>query len=103
MLEDPINVGYQNIRNEVVKEVNGHAIHNMSHMIDVLSKCNDPYYVIKTEDKSVIIFNRKEALKHTPTILRCYSIPYGCSKDLMIKDIQNIPIANEASIYTCRQ
>ena len=82
VLGDMVNTGYQDLENEVVKEVNGHPIRNMRDMIETIETCQNPYYVILTENDTEIILDREKVLERNSKILQRYFISSDRSEDL---------------------
>jgi len=82
VLDDRVNSGYQRLKNEVIKSVNGCDIRNIREMIDVCSKCSSPYYEIITENNVAIVLDRDRVVERDPEILRRYSISSDRSDDL---------------------
>ena len=82
VLGDMVNTGYQDLENEVVKEVNGHPIRNMRDMIETFETCQNPYYVILTENDTEIILDREKVLERNSKILQRYFISSDRSEDL---------------------
>jgi len=82
VLDDEINIGYQYLKNEVVKKVNGCNIRNIQEMVDVCSRCSAPYYEIVMESGFEVVLYRDSVAERDPKILQRYSIPSDRSDDL---------------------
>ena len=82
VLGDMVNTGYQDLENEIIKEVNGHAIRNMRDLIHTFETRQDPYYIILTENNIEIILDREKVLECSAKILQRYFISSDRSDDL---------------------
>ncbi len=74
VLADEVNVGYQNRRYEVITEVNGKSIGDMTDLIDAFEDNTDLHHVIINERGERIILNRTKVEESAERILRQYSI-----------------------------
>lgn len=83
VLGDMVNSGYQDLENEVVREVNGRRICNMRDMIDAFESHNGPYHIILTKNDTEIILDRDKTIERTPKILQRYFISSDRSPDLI--------------------
>lgn len=87
MFSHRITKGYENPFAQVVKEINGHKIKSLRHLVEVLNNITGEYIEITFAENYVetIIFNKKEMEAATEDILSENGIRFECSDDL--KDI----------------
>ncbi len=74
VLADEVNIGYQNHRYEVITEVNGKSIRDMTDLIDAFEDNTDLHHVIINEREERIILDRAKVEGSAERILRKYSI-----------------------------
>jgi len=74
VLADEVNVGYQYCRYEVIAEVNGKNIGDMTDLIDAFEDNTGLHHVIINERGERIILNRAKVEESAERILRQYSI-----------------------------
>jgi hypothetical protein len=74
VLADEVNIGYQNRRYEVITEVNGKSIGDMTDLIDAFEDNMDLHHVIINERGERIILDRAKVEESAERILRKYSI-----------------------------
>jgi S1-C subfamily serine protease len=79
-----IGKGYDNPFSKIVKDVNGVAIKNLRHFVEVLRDSKEKFTTIRFNDKfsETIVFNHQEALKATDEILSDNGIREQASEDL---------------------
>jgi len=83
VLSDVVNSGYQDLETQIVKEVNGRQINNMLDLIDAFESCQDPYYIIRTNNDTEIILDREKVKQRSSKILHRYFISSDRSADLL--------------------
>jgi hypothetical protein len=84
MFPHRIGKGYDNPQTKVIKDVNGVAIKNLRHLVEVLRDSKEKFTTIRFDDKfsETIIFDHQEALKATDEILSDNGIREQSSEDL---------------------
>jgi hypothetical protein len=87
MFPHPINKGYDDPNGFVIKEVDGIAIKNLKHFVEVLRDGRTPQVSLKFAKMSNrmqenMIFDRREMLAATEDILKDFGIRYPYSDDL---------------------
>lgn len=85
MFSNKITKGYGDPFSQVVKDINGIKIKNISHLVEVIHDIKDPYVEINFAGKFVeaMIFRKDEMEAATEDILSENGIRFQCSKDLM--------------------
>ncbi|MCA9263282.1 MAG: trypsin-like peptidase domain-containing protein [Planctomycetales bacterium] len=75
--------GYSNIPFGVVESVNGVAIRNLKHLVELLRDCRDEFVTLQMAgEQETLVFRREELNKSTEEILSDEGIRYQYSKDL---------------------
>lgn len=82
ILPDDVNIGYHDIRNEIISKVNGKSFESFKDFIGLLEENKDAYTEIETEQKIKISLPSQEASTVTPTILERNNIPRQYSDDV---------------------
>jgi hypothetical protein len=82
VLADEINVGYHNLHDRIVHNVNGKRITSMSDLVKAFESCRGKYHVILDEMGSRIVLDRQKVKENGPVILKKYGINSDRSKDL---------------------
>jgi S1-C subfamily serine protease len=70
-----INMGYQNLFNQVVHEVNGREVRNLIDLIDTLETWEGDFHQIVTKEGSEIILDRMGVKRTREEVLKQYQIP----------------------------
>lgn len=74
VLADKINIGYHELGNNVVQSVNGQAVKNFKHFVQLIEEDESPYLLITVSLGTKILLDRKEILQSTARIIDKYSI-----------------------------
>ena len=83
VLADRINLGYQNLRAEILVKVNDRPVRNLKELISMVEKSKDDFITFYFgEDNTPVTLNRKKMLERTPDILKNYRVPNDRSKSL---------------------
>ena len=88
VLAHRINVSYDNFKGEVIKAVNGTAVKNMRHLVELLSAVETGETTIdfdcgKSESRAHCVFDTVEAKECEEEILGLNKVPSWCSPELM--------------------
>lgn len=75
ILPSEVNTGYQGIRNETVKTVNGQPVTGFEQLIALLEEADGQFVEIETNMGNMIILDREEALEANSEIMTRYGIP----------------------------
>jgi len=75
VLADELNVGYQDYVYDVIAEVNGKKIGDMTDLINAFESNTDAYHVIINERGERIVLDRVKVEENTQKILQKYRIP----------------------------
>lgn len=75
VLADELNVGYQDYVYEVIAEVNGKKIGDMTDLVNAFESNTDAYHVIINERGERIVLDRVKVEENTQKILQKYRIP----------------------------
>jgi len=77
MFSHPTSKGYMDPVGKTVKEINGHAIKNLRHLVETLRDSTDEYLSIRFADNfsELLVFDRKAMNKATEEILDDSGIP----------------------------
>jgi len=81
-LPDELNAGYHDLQLEVVKEVNGKPVNSLADMAQSIEGNQGEWNVIRTEDKSEVVFSREKTEEAEPRILANYKIMSPYSDDV---------------------
>lgn len=82
VLADEINVGYHELKNRVISEVNGVDIAGMQELVEALETHDGPYHEIVDEKGYRIVLDAGETAKRNQSILETFRILSGKSEDL---------------------
>ncbi len=87
MFSHQITKGYDDPNTSVVSEVNGIAIKNLNHLVEVLRGLKDPQVVFKfakaaNQPRETLVFNRAEIMSATEEILNDNGIRFPYSEDI---------------------
>lgn len=85
MFPHPLGKGYSSPSFQVVKDINGTAVRNLSHLVELLRDMKDPYVTIRFCDRMVedLVFDHQEMLRATEEVLSDNGIRQQASDDLM--------------------
>eukprot|EP00929_Paragymnodinium_shiwhaense_P042760 TRINITY_DN22074_c0_g1_i1.p1 TRINITY_DN22074_c0_g1~~TRINITY_DN22074_c0_g1_i1.p1 ORF type:complete len:526 (+),score=127.34 TRINITY_DN22074_c0_g1_i1:69-1646(+) len=83
VLAHEITVGYEALENLIVKSVNGTAVRNLPHTLELLDGEKGPYITFGMENDMMVILRAEEARKATPDVLEKHGIPADMSPDLV--------------------
>ncbi len=83
VLADRLNLGYQNLRAEVLVKVNDKHVRNLKELISMVENNQDEFITFCFgEEKIPVTLNRVKMLERTPDILKNYRVPADRSKSL---------------------
>jgi S1-C subfamily serine protease len=82
VLADPVNEGYHEYGNLVVRTINGRRIGSLPDVIDAVRHPKDGFHIIETESRLLIVLDADETRKASPQILARYGLPADRSPDL---------------------
>jgi PDZ domain len=87
MLSHRITKGYDDPNTSVLSEVNGIAIKNLSHLVEVLRGIKDSQVIFKfakaaNQPRETLVFNRAEIMSATEEILNDNGIRFPYSEDI---------------------
>eukprot|EP01111_Echinosteliopsis_oligospora_P012560 TRINITY_DN430_c0_g1_i1.p1 TRINITY_DN430_c0_g1~~TRINITY_DN430_c0_g1_i1.p1 ORF type:complete len:528 (-),score=111.79 TRINITY_DN430_c0_g1_i1:116-1699(-) len=85
ILAADINVTYQQYVPNVITHVNGVAIDNLKHLVELVETNNEGFIRLDLESERVIVLNANEAKAQSDEILEAHNIPYSKSLDLRKK------------------
>eukprot|EP01043_Picozoa_sp_COSAG02_P054494 COSAG02_NODE_6177_length_3750_cov_5.248973_5_plen_130_part_00 len=88
VLAHRINVSYDNFKGEVIKAVNGTAVKNMRHLVELLSALEAGETTIdfdcgKSQSRAHCVFDTVEAKECEGEILGLNKVPAWCSPELV--------------------
>ena len=81
-LPDEVNAGYQDLELEVVQDANGKPVNSLEDLAKSIERNQGEWNVIRTEDKSELVFNRQKVEEAKPRILEHYKITAPYSDDI---------------------
>jgi S1-C subfamily serine protease len=82
VLADPVNEGYHEYGNLVVRSINGRRIGSLPDVIEAVRHPKDGFHVIEAESRQLIVLDADEAKQASPQILARYGLPADRSPDL---------------------
>jgi S1-C subfamily serine protease len=84
MFPHKISKGYSNPMTKIVKTVNGIAIKNLKHLVELLRDTKDKYIIIEFDDRAseTMVFDREEVTQATEDILSDNGVRQQFSEDL---------------------
>jgi len=87
MFSHRITKGYDDPNTSVLSEVNGIAIKNLNHLVEVLRDLKDPQVIFKfakaaNQPRETLVFNRAEIMSATEEILNDNGIRFQYSEDI---------------------
>lgn len=74
-LPSEVNTGYQNIRNEIVEEVNGTRVMDFDHLVHLLDTSEEEFLELRTNLGKLLVLDREAAIAENEEILLRYGIP----------------------------
>ena len=88
VLAHRINVSYDSFKGEVIKAINGTAVKNMRHLVELLSATEAGETTIdfdcgKSQSRAHCVFDTVEAKECEEEILRLNKVPTWCSPELI--------------------
>jgi S1-C subfamily serine protease len=80
-----LSKGYADPSGGVVKSVNGHAVRNLGHLVEILRESKEEFLVIESDHRGgeTLVFQRKEALAATDEILNDNGVRAQGSPDML--------------------
>ena len=75
LLGDEVNIGYQGYLYEVLSEVNGVRIKDLSSLVQAIESNTGPYHIFLTEAGKKVVLDRERAEESEERIIRNYRIP----------------------------
>lgn len=82
VLASDVNLGYHDLRNWIVDTVNGEAIRDFAHFVQVLGRNQDRHVVFRNESGYQVVIDHQEAMASEARILQQYRIPSAYSEGL---------------------
>ncbi|GAB4815905.1 hypothetical protein N2152v2_002951 [Parachlorella kessleri] len=83
VLASDVNVGYEEIVNTQVTEVNGSKVNNLRDLVKAVESAPGPYIRFDLDYNQVVILEKATARSATPDILAMHCIPSDRSQDLL--------------------
>lgn len=74
VLPDPVNKGYQFLKDIVCTRVNGVAVTNLPELKKIIERSDDRYIVLEFKGETTIVLDRKTAMRAGQNILKSYNI-----------------------------
>ena len=74
VLPHDINIGYHNMYDEIVEEVNGVPIRDLAHLNSLIYKGSESLIELKLRDGGLIVIDREEAEKTHDSLLKQYGV-----------------------------
>jgi len=85
VLADESNVGYHELRNNVISSVNGREISAMKDLVNAFEENEEKYHRIVDEQGYQIVLEKKKVDENREKILNKYRISSDRSKDLVLE------------------
>jgi S1-C subfamily serine protease len=85
VLADEINVGYHELRNNVISSVNGREISAMKDLVNAFEGNEEKYHIIVDEQGYQLVLEKKKVDENRERILNKYRISSDRSKDLVLE------------------
>jgi S1-C subfamily serine protease len=82
VLADPVNEGYHEYGNLVVRSINGRRVGSLPDVIEAVRHPKGGFHVIEAESRQLIVLDADEARQASPQILSRYGLPADRSPDL---------------------
>jgi hypothetical protein len=82
VLAHEITMGYESLEHQRLRTVNGEAVRNLRHAMELIEACKSGYLRFGLEHNLVLILKSEEAKATTPAVLKTYGIPAAMSPDL---------------------
>jgi len=83
VLADRLNLGYQDLRTEILVKVNNKPVRNLKELISMVENSRDEFITFCFGEEDIpVTLNRKKMLERTPVILKNYRVPSNRSKSL---------------------
>ena len=82
ILAHDVNIGYQDMGNDILIRVNGHVIKDMRHLKTILESNTEKFVTFDFESGGQIVIDPAKAREARPDILEKYRVSAYCSKDL---------------------
>lgn len=74
VLADKVNIGYHELGDNVVKQVDGEDVRNFEHFVNLVEKSQNKYMTIIVNQGTKVLFDHATLLQATPRILKKYAI-----------------------------
>ena len=74
VLDDEVNVGYQNFDSMVLVAINGKKVRNLREVVEIVESCKDEYITFEFENDIPVTLNIGKLREATPRILERYHI-----------------------------
>jgi S1-C subfamily serine protease len=84
VLADEINVGYHDLKNNVIASVNGRKISTMRDLVEAFEGNRGEYHAVVDEEGYRIVLDAKKVAENNERILRKYRISSDRSRDLVL-------------------
>ena len=82
VLADRVNQGYHELENLAVTHVDGLAVRDVAHLVQLVEGDKDPYVCFRVGDGRQLVLEREACRKRHNSILRRYNVPHDRSIDL---------------------
>eukprot|EP01137_Pigoraptor_chileana_P026877 Opistho-2@8799 len=82
VLAAPVNVGYEDLSNLQLIRFNGVPVHNLRHLVQLVSTCTDQYFRFEMDEDEIVIIDSRHANEQLPSLLATHSIPADRSVNL---------------------
>mmetsp|Transcript_116100 Transcript_116100/g.248348 ORF Transcript_116100/g.248348 Transcript_116100/m.248348 type:complete len:511 (-) Transcript_116100:97-1629(-) len=82
ILAHELTMGYENLENLRLQAVNGTAVRNLRHAMELIEACNEGYLEMSLQHNLVLILKAEDAKKATAEVLEQHGIPAAKSHDL---------------------
>jgi S1-C subfamily serine protease len=85
LLRTRMTKGYADPFGQVVSEVNGTKVKNLTHLVDLIESCQDEYLTFRfaEDDAETLVFRRQLMLEATESLMRENDIPRRGSDDVL--------------------
>lgn len=82
VLANECSIGYEVIRNAIVKSVNGTSIRNLRQLAELVDACSEEFLRVEVGSAQLVVLETKKLKAATQQVLADHSIPFDRSADL---------------------
>jgi len=82
VLAHDLTVGYEDLENMLLQSVNGTAVRNLRHVMELIDGCSDTYLRFQFLNNLTLVLKPEDVKRATPEALEQHSIPAAVSPDL---------------------